>query len=179
MKKIVVFGVCAPVVAMGLMSMSSRFSHGAELPFEACLVAANGRFRDNSPSQLAAIGACKGTTRPEEVTDCIELVDETWRDRSAAEVAGFEACQVQPQLVFEEDPDDTDELPMGTYASCLRQADESTRDNTPSELAAIQACRGLTHPEEVGPCIILAESLWRDETEAELAGLAACQVRLY
>ncbi|MEO1127565.1 MAG: hypothetical protein AAFX95_26315 [Cyanobacteria bacterium J06639_16] len=176
MKKVLAFGFCFPVVAVGLISMTGRFSFGAELPFETCLVAANGYFRDNTPSQLAAIRACRGTTRPEDVTACIELVDDLWRNSSAAELAGLEACQVQPQQAFEEDPDAE---PTGAYATCLRQADESTRSNTASELAAIQACNGLTQPEEVAPCIILAEDLWRDGSDAELTGLAACQVRLY
>ncbi|MEO0457807.1 MAG: hypothetical protein AAF152_14680 [Cyanobacteria bacterium P01_A01_bin.114] len=174
MKILTTFSLCFSIAVANTLLIGAPAL--ADEPFEDCLEAADGLFRDGSDSELAAIRACQGTAQPNEVADCIDLVDSLWRNGSASEVAGLEACQSYRPLRFERNPELFDE---GAYATCLRRAESSTRDDSPEEIASIQACRGLTQPEEVGPCLDLADSLWRNDSEPELAGLSACQVSFY
>lgn len=174
MKSVIALGLCLSLGTVGVFATAN--SGSAQLPFEACLRAADSLFIDGSAGELAAITACQGTTEPEDTAACIELADRLWVDGSVSELTGIGACQVRRQLplVVGSGP-----LQFGIYDSCLRQAETSTHDYTLRELAAIRACNGLTQPAEVAPCIRLVESLWHDETEAELTGLSACQVSLY
>ncbi|MGF1569373.1 MAG: hypothetical protein ACFCVD_15110 [Nodosilinea sp.] len=163
-------------IAWAVLSLFVVPPVAAQRPFADCLSAADSLFRDGSPSELAAIRACRGTTDPDDVSACIDLADALWRDGSDAELAGLAACQVQRRLEMEAEEAETGLV--GLYATCFRQAQATTHAQTLPELAAIQACSGLTQLEEVAPCLSLVESLWHDDTAAELAGLAACSFRL-